>query len=323
MNNLALAPMRFFYQIFQSTGVFSWLIVNIGQWFGKDVRRQLLIGLRLITPEARHLLDAVEQQAAVHPRLQTIDRLQQPTSEIFQRDYTRMGKPVVITDVVDNDALKQWSFDSLKHHFGEIVMSVRRGKDYDTLEKHQMSLGDYIDSMLVGTQNYYMGNNPLPQEMQHSVPLPSQYAGANTFTYERAQLWIGGQSTGAHLHRDLCDNFVLVLNGTKTFYLASPDESDCLYTWEARPGLNSSKFDATAPDYQRFPLARQAHFIKETLRPGELLYIPCGWFHQVVNEEPSCSVNFFGKRLMAIALQADTLERQSSFDHYHVKDNHQ
>lgn len=305
LNSIVLTPLNVCYEACRRTGLFSRVIVGIGQVFGKDVRRQLLIRLGIITQDALCLLDELEQRFAGYPRLPAISRLTKPTSETFEQGYARVGKPVVLTAVVAESTLQQWSFEALKHQFGELMMSVRRGKDYDTLEKHYLPLGQYLDSMLTGTQDYYMGNNPLPEVMHSLVPLPSKYAGANAFTYERAQLWIGGHSTGAHLHRDLCDNFVLVLNGTKTFYLAAPDESDLLYTWEARPGLSSSKFCAVSPDYERFALAKQAHFIKTTLTQGDLLYIPCGWFHQVVNEGPSCSVNFFGKPLMAIALQEE------------------
>ncbi|MFG6107719.1 cupin-like domain-containing protein [Leptothoe sp. EHU-05/26/07-4] len=298
---LILAPISLGYNFFRGSGIFSWSIVTIGQWLGKNVRRQLLVWLRIITPEARNLLEKIEHQAASHPRLKTLNYLKAPTAEIFQQNYSQTGKPVVITESVGQEVIEKWSFDILKNTFGKTLMLVRRGQDYDTLERYQISLEQYIDSMLKGTQTYYLGNNRLPQEMYKHVPLPSKYVGVNAFTYERAQLWIGGKATGAHLHRDLCDNFVLVLNGTKTFYLASPDESDFLYTWETRSGLNSSKFSAVNPNYQKFPLAKQAHFINVTLQPGELLYIPCGWFHQVVNKEPSCSINFFGRPLMATA----------------------
>ena len=39
--------------------------------------------------------------------------------------------------------------------------------------------------------------------------------------------------------------------------------------------------DPEAPDFERYPLARQATMIEVIVQPGDMLYVPAGWYHQV------------------------------------------
>jgi len=50
--------------------------------------------------------------------------------------------------------------------------------------------------------------------------------------------------------------------------------------------------DCEAPDYQRFPLFKQATIIDLTLEAGEVLFMPVGWWHQVRTLEISTMVSF-------------------------------
>lgn len=42
-----------------------------------------------------------------------------------------------------------------------------------------------------------------------------------------------------------------------------------------------SPIDASSPDYDRFPLFREAEAIEFDQYAGDMLFIPSGWFHQV------------------------------------------
>ncbi|MFG6107720.1 cupin-like domain-containing protein [Leptothoe sp. EHU-05/26/07-4] len=290
------------YGTLKATGFFSWILITIGKRWGVDARRYYLVKLQIISQASKQLLDDIEAQAASIPRLSAVQRLECVNQEEFQEDYANRGKPVILRGLVSQNQVQHWSWENLKRHHGDLMLLVRKGSDYDRMKRFRISLTDYIDSMLSGEQAFYLGNNLLPKIMYDMVNIPEVLTRCNQFSHERAQLWIGGQSTGAHLHRDLFDNIVFLYQGSKTFYLAAPDESQWLYIWEVHSTLNSSKFNFLAPDYRRFPLARNAHFISVTMQPGDILYIPCGWFHQVVNNHPSSSVSIFGQRLGAAAL---------------------
>ncbi len=64
--------------------------------------------------------------------------------------------------------------------------------------------------------------------------------------------------------------------------------------WDAPlVGNRESRFadvDAEHPDLARHPEFAGAHVFTLELAPGDLLFIPVGWFHQVRALEPSISV---------------------------------
>ena len=75
----------------------------------------------------------------------------------------------------------------------------------------------------------------------------------------------------------------------------APHHRQALGTWSTAPqgGLDGCDFNPDAPDYQRFPRARDVTFLRVTLEAGDLLFLPEGWFHQVESVSTSLSVNFW------------------------------
>ena len=56
---------------------------------------------------------------------------------------------------------------------------------------------------------------------------------------------------------------------------------------------NSSQVELENPDLDRFPLFNEAPFTDCVLSPGDVLYIPPGWWHYVRSESVSFSVSFW------------------------------
>jgi hypothetical protein len=54
-----------------------------------------------------------------------------------------------------------------------------------------------------------------------------------------------------------------------------------------------SEVDLTAPEPSRFPLLADVVGTELTLRPGEILFIPAFWWHQVTAVDVSISINIF------------------------------
>lgn len=106
--------------------------------------------------------------------------------------------------------------------------------------------------------------------------------------------WCGVVGTSSGLHCDVTPNCNVQINGTKHFTLFPPDQGRLIY--KIRGGTHCL-FDPNVPDFDRFPLARKATGWECTLQPGESLYIPVGWFHQVtVTSGWALNVNFFWRR---------------------------
>ena len=275
------------------SGLLSRVAVGVGEVFGSRARRYLLVLLGTIPGYAVELANAVETHARNVRMPRAIDRIPLLSEDAFNRRYGLPGVPAVIVDPIQAAALEHWSFDYLEAAYGNIELSARKGGDYDRLARERIELSDYIRLLFSGGTDFYLANNPVPLPMRSELSLPPYYQ--RKFSFRDAQLWIGGSGTGAHLHRDMVDNFLCQIIGSKRIYLCAPDETERLYTWEVHGGLVSSKVDISSPNLMQYPLVKAATILEVTLRPGETLYVPCGWFHQVSNLTNSCSVNFFGR----------------------------
>jgi hypothetical protein len=82
--------------------------------------------------------------------------------------------------------------------------------------------------------------------------------------------------------------------GRKHFAVFSPSQARRLYRV---PRLTHCRFDPNVPDFARFPRARTASGWQCVLTPGESIYIPAGWYHQVTVVSPwAVNVNLFWPR---------------------------
>jgi ribosomal protein L16 Arg81 hydroxylase len=91
--------------------------------------------------------------------------------------------------------------------------------------------------------------------------------------------WIGPAGSFTPLHHDLTNNFLCQLVGRKHVKLVPPSETPKLYNDRH---VFSAVGDLDAADLaSRFPLAASARFYDLVLQPGEILFIPVGWWHQV------------------------------------------
>ncbi|RBP48730.1 cupin-like protein [Arenicella xantha] len=135
-----------------------------------------------------------------------------------------------------------------------------------------------------------------------SQPMPSYYVGSTLIdrwlpgfrqhndlsmgkTEHLMSLWLGNRSRIA-AHYDFPCNIACSVVGRRRFTLFAPDQADNLYIGplDLTPsGQPISLVDAAQPDFGRFPKYRAAleSSISVELEPGDALYIPSMWWHQV------------------------------------------
>ena len=159
-------------------------------------------------------------------------------------------------------------------------------------ERRMMRLMDAMDFMLdtaehPGTRSVYVGSVPT------SDCLPG-FAAANTMPFAAGagpRIWLG---TAANIatHYDTFDNLACVIAGRRRFTLYSPETIDRLYigpidnTMSGPPvSLAASDPAATAAKYPLFEPIRAQALVAE-LEPGDVLYIPKLWWHQVESTAP-------------------------------------
>lgn len=118
----------------------------------------------------------------------------------------------------------------------------------------------------------------------HSIAIPKADVPFATEP-ERVSIWLGNQSVAA-CHYDASDNLACCVRGVRRFTLFPPEQVANLYPGPLEPtpgGQAISMVDFAAPDlalYPNFPKALAAGQIAD-LAPGDALYLPSMWWHQV------------------------------------------
>jgi lysine-specific demethylase 8 len=107
-------------------------------------------------------------------------------------------------------------------------------------------------------------------------------------------LWMASADSRTPLHYDDMHNIFAQIEGRKRFRLFNPAQFDVLY-----PGpLNTrsqhlSQVDLNAPDLRRFPKFAQAEYWEAVVTPGDMLFMPAFWWHQVSAPDLAVSVNYW------------------------------
>lgn len=104
------------------------------------------------------------------------------------------------------------------------------------------------------------------------------------------RIWIGNRTRVA-AHYDALENIACVCAGKRRFTLFPPDQLSNLYVgpMDLTPaGQQISLVDFDSPDFDRHPKYAQAleHAQSSVLEPGDAIYVPSMWWHQVDGLEP-------------------------------------
>ncbi|MGZ3305933.1 MAG: cupin-like domain-containing protein [Asticcacaulis sp.] len=103
-------------------------------------------------------------------------------------------------------------------------------------------------------------------------------------------IWIGNRTT-ACAHFDISHNIAVCMAGHRRFTLFPPDQIHNLYPGPLEPtpgGQVISLVDFTQPDFDAFPRFREALASARVaeLAPGDVLFYPSMWWHQVEALDP-------------------------------------
>jgi hypothetical protein len=255
------------------------------------------------------------------PELDPVERVPRLDASTFVRDYLHR-RPVVLTQMTsDWLAPGRWSPAYLRERAGEVRVTARqyaRGRDRAFLQqtiatKRHLPLADYLD-FITGEAPDALDGEVLSWSLRENQEvlrlrrrLKDELGFADLFpdvtTELQPFLWFGpdGYVTGFHI--DLIDfNVLAQLWGEKDVVLFSPEHDDALYPdpFEVEDG-RYSLIDSYAPDLSLHPAFAEARGVETRLVPGELLYIPRGWWHATRSVGLSTSVNGTCRDLPALS----------------------
>ena len=200
---------------------------------------------------------------------------------------------------------------TLRERFSDLPVRARVGDYINTAfatdrAMQDMSMLEYLDLVADGTHDLppYLGNLEL-RALNKLCYWPTYFDKMGP-----PRFWLGPSGTVTPLHCDYDDNIFAQVWGSKRIFLAPPHHDAFLYPSEANAILFGSPFDPEAPDFEKFPLARQALMIEVIVNPGDLLYVPAGWYHQVRALTFSLSANRWARALPFALTGEHSLQRQ-------------
>lgn len=107
-------------------------------------------------------------------------------------------------------------------------------------------------------------------------------------------LWMASAASRTPLHYDDMHNVFAQVEGHKRFLLFNPAQFDALYPGPLNTRMESlSRCDLSRPDFRRFPKLAEVEYWEAVVGPGDLLFMPAYWWHQVSSLDMSVSVNYW------------------------------
>lgn len=247
------------------------------------------------------LLSVQERLLALSDEALAIESVPHIDGETFLREFYARNRPLIITDVATQwPAVSRWTPDYLKARIGAREVEYQGGRDlnadYERDKDRHARVGpfaDFIDrvAQTSGNDLYLTAYNsrlnaealaPLWDDIGHLDDLMTREP-----AQARGMMWIGPAGSYTPPHHDLTNNLLIQIVGRKRVALAAPSASPRLYNDRH---VFSRIHDLTAIDLSRHPGAEGVAVVEVDLEPGEMLFLPIGWWHQVRSLDFSVSI---------------------------------
>jgi Cupin-like domain len=252
------------------------------------------------TLDALAKLDSQNQASKLIP---TVERI---STADFYNAYYLENRPVVITGRLDDwPAMTKWSLDYFVDQWGEAIVEVQAGRegghDFETdagrYARH-MRFAEFVATIRTAhTNDCYMtarnsdGNRAGLAGLWDDIgDLPDYLAPTQP---RSGFFWLGPAGTITPTHHDLTNNFMAQVVGRKRVMLVNAVYQPHMYNY-----LHVfSRVDLSAVDRTRFPDTAAVNVLECVLEPGQILFLPVGWWHHVEGLDLSVTMTFTNFRL--------------------------
>eukprot|EP01121_Diplochlamys_sp_Union-15-3_P013126 TRINITY_DN4038_c0_g1_i2.p1 TRINITY_DN4038_c0_g1~~TRINITY_DN4038_c0_g1_i2.p1 ORF type:complete len:345 (+),score=48.58 TRINITY_DN4038_c0_g1_i2:54-1088(+) len=246
--------------------------------------------------------------------LKDVERIEWSPTLPFTLKLATMREPVVLTNTVVTTwkALNLWQINSsyLPSHpnlkemkdvkiglyptmaspdFNTALSKIRsklKLKDIPWLNytKITMSGQDFFNALNDPSDGkYYYHLSRVSGSLKDDVS-PSDFLWISDVDKENYELWLwlGGADIGPPLHYDMDHNFFVQISGRKRFILFPPQEFRNLHLYpRVHPLTRKSQVNFDHPNFTATPNYKNAKGLQVVLDPGEVLYLPPYWWHNV------------------------------------------
>lgn len=206
-----------------------------------------------------------------------------------------LNQPTILQSSIDDwPAVNKWCPEFIQSIGSDIhVRAVVGNKEQGNHKIYGTTLSEVVNKAGVYLKEFDLFKN-----------VPSLKSDVNFSNFRKpgqllhSYAWIGNENTETGLHYDLMNNFLFHIYGKKTFYLL-----DKKFVKEIPKRKNYDMYSRNGDIDLRLlsnhPL--NEYVIRADLEPGDVLYVPKGWWHQVENNSFTISVSGFVSSFINIA----------------------
>lgn len=256
-----------------------------------------------------NLLKSVEK--SIHQRM--LKTAPQETGEVYKlpsihyKDGVNLPKlirgnfPVVIKGVLkDSFAVNHWSLDYLKEKYGDALIPYledkSQKKEYDQAPHYQnnniskITLSNLVNNIRSGERKHAISCASIFGSYENILDEVEFRKIEETFSCKilRPELFIAGPQSSTYFHCAAGGNIFCQLHGQKKWVFVAPWHSAWMYP---NVGHNPSATSFISPiitqkqdkDSSRYPLYNFIPKYTVTLSPGDILFNPPWWWHEVTN----------------------------------------
>lgn len=248
-------------------------------------------------------LEVMRRSARQAPGWGELPRLQRPSAATLLEGFYAANRPCLIEGAMDDwPALTKWTPEYFRTAFGEEIVQVEAFVDPDaatsgnTDRRHQrMRFADFLELIEDGREvngHYMTANNSETnaatfERLWDDIVWPDYLQRAD-HPLGNGWLWYGPRDSFTPLHHDLTNNLMAQFRGRKLVKLVAPFESAHIANHEHRYSL----VDLDALDLEEFPAMADVTIFETVIGPGDMLFIPAGWWHSVRALDVSVTVTF-------------------------------
>ncbi len=230
--------------------------------------------------------------------LEEVPRVTRIDKATFLEEYFRRQRPVVIEKAIEDwPAYTRWNLDYIKAVAGDKEVPLYDDRPVDHRdgfnEPHaRMRMAEYIDLLKKEPTRYriFLWNilKEVPQ-LQEDFEYPDF---GLRLMKSLPMLFFGGRDSYTFMHYDidLANIFHFHFEGEKECILFSQEENRFLYK-VPHSLITHESIDFSAPDFEKWPALRNVRGYKTSLKHGEVLYMPEGYWHYMRYISPGFSMS--------------------------------
>lgn len=247
---------------------------------GREQGNQPSLGEMIVSAEHRDDIEAKFRAGLEHSISIKFPKLQRAPANItpsqFKDRFRDQNLPVILTGKMDNwGAMKKWNFDYFAEVAGQakIIVNHYAGAAEETTIAQLVKT---INNAKEGDKTLYVQEwhalNEFPsfkEDLGH-LDLKDYDFRIKLYGYELHTFWLGQKLSSTSLHKDInyLDTFLAQIVGRKSWIIFGPGA--------VVPQTSSGKLDI-----HRFFDKPNVPVFYDVLQPGEIMFLPAGWFHRI------------------------------------------